>query len=397
MIIVVAQRVPYPPNKGEKLRTYHQIKHLVEQGHAVRVYSLRHEREDDELAFELAKNLNIKVTLFGMQNRLFRYITAFLKGAPISVGAFHSSQLHKQLQTDAEQGEPLTILLTASSLAPYVLESAASKKEHVTLLMDFMDVDSDKWAQYANNTKGPMKWVYQRESRGIRKLEAAVNRSFDRCFLIAETEIALFSKQVCNTVPVTKLNNGMDFDAFHPGKNDAKPPFPVFLFTGVMDYKPNVDAVVWFYEKCWKEIKQRLPEAKFVIAGMNPTSSVTALDKDPDIDVTGFVKDILPYYHMASVFVAPFRLARGVQNKVLQATSCALPVVTTEMGAEGISFANSETMFIANEAQHFANACIEAATNSNNAEQKAQRAYQALRASYSWENQLKPLVEAVAL
>jgi len=361
----------------------------------VRVYSLRHERKDDELAFELAKSLNIKVTLFPMHNRLLRYASAFLTGKPISVGAFYSSQLQNQLLSDAQTSEPLSIFLCASSLAPYVLNHNAFKADNIKLLMDFMDVDSDKWKQYADNAKGPMKWIYNRESSGIRKLEAAVNKAFDHCFLIAETEIALFSEQVSSLNPVTKLNNGMDFDAFHPGSEDNKPPFPVFLFTGVMDYKPNVDAVIWFYEHCWKDIKQALPDAKFVVAGMNPTSAVTALDRDADVDVTGFVKDILPYYHMATVFVAPFRLARGVQNKVLQATSCAIPVVTTEMGAEGIGFADNDTMYIANDAQGFSKACITAVNEHAHAQDKAQRAYSALKASYSWSNQLQPLSKAV--
>ena len=248
MIIVVAQRIPFPPNKGEKLRTYHHIKYLVECGHKVRVLSLRHERKDDELAFELARSLNIKVELFSLPNILWRYTRALLTGIPMSVSAFHSKTLSKTLGRAVEQNGDVKVLFSASSLAPYALNNRSVVENANGLFMDFMDVDSDKWKQYANAAKWPMTWLYHRESKGIRKLERKINQLFTKTFLITEAEITLFEREVCSDKKVAKLANGMDFESFYPGKHEQKAIHPTFLFTGVMDYKPNVDAVLWFMD-----------------------------------------------------------------------------------------------------------------------------------------------------
>jgi len=403
-VCVVSQRIPFPPNKGEKLRTYHQIEFLVSLGYNVEVLSLCENEDDKRYANQLAKKLNINVSVFQLGNKLVRYGWAFANRLPVSVGAFRSKQLQTQID-EKLNGNSDVILLAASSLSHYVLASPAYENTSCKLLMDFMDVDSDKWRQYAATSSWPMKWIYNRESKGISALEAITNQKFERCFLIAEEETKLFYEQVDNTKPVTVLGNGLDFEAFYPAnkdftESDMQSP-PNFLFTGVMDYKPNVDAVLWFVKMCWPSIRQSLPDAEFTIGGMNPTEEIKSLDGKNGITVTGFVDDILPYFHRADAFVAPFRLARGVQNKVLQAAACALPIVSTSMGAEGINFANKNTMWIEDSAENFAKACIEAInaavtrkTDSESAS-KAQLSYQAIRSEYSWEQKLLPLKEAL--
>ncbi len=395
MIIVVSQRIPYPPNKGEKLRTYYQVKHLVDAGHKVVVYSLRHDKRDDEHAIKLSQSLGVDVELFTMPSRPIRLLAALIKGQALSVGEFYSHHLKKRLALDSITHESFTLLVCASSLAPYVLHNRQFKRDNCRLLMDFMDVDSDKWRQYSEKSNGVMKWIYNRESNKIKELEIATNREFDTCFLIAEAEITLFEDNVSKSKPVEKLNNGMDFDAFYPATDELKALSPTFLFAGVMDYKPNIDAVLWFYEKCWRQIKTEIPDAQLVIAGMNPTALITDLAKQNDIHVTGFVDDILPYFHQAWAFIAPFQLARGVQNKVLQASACKLPIVTTPMGAEGIDFANSSTMYIEDDVFQFAIACINAVKDTDNASVKAERAYDSVRHSFSWATKLKPLENAL--
>jgi sugar transferase (PEP-CTERM/EpsH1 system associated) len=395
MIIVIAQRIPFPPNKGEKLRTYHHIKRMVELGHDVEVLSLSHQKDDVTLANALAAELSISVRLFPLANKLWRYSKAILAGQSLSEGAFFSTGLKRYLKEEVTQLGACTVYMSASSLAPYALGLSLHQKQTIKLIMDFMDVDSDKWQQYAKTSQWPMNCVYQRESKKIRKLEYDTVKHFDNTFLIADAEIALFSKHVCQTDNITKLGNGMDFSAFFPDNTAPKTPHPTFLFTGVMDYKPNIDAVVWFVEQCWQTIKKHSPQARFVIAGMKPSAQIQHLSQIEGIEVTGFVDDILPYYHDAWVFVAPFRLARGVQNKVLQASACRLPIVTTQMGAEGISFANPQTMYFAESSEDFAKACIDAISNVEDSSTKAQAVFDAIRARYSWETQLNPLMEAI--
>lgn len=394
-ICVVAQRVPYPPNKGEKLRTFHQIERLVQLGHQVEVLALKETQQDEKDADALSTKLNISVSTFPLPAKLSRYLTALLKGLPLSVGAFYSQALHKAINERMTSAVDV-MLFSASSLGYYVLNSSNSTNATPHLMMDFMDVDSSKWQQYAQAASVPMKWVYRRESKKIRQLESQINREFLQTFLIAEEEVTLFHRTVSDSKPVKVLGNGLDFDTFYPRKKNGSVSKNNFLFTGVMDYKPNVDAVCWFVSLCWPQIKARIPDATFTIAGMNPSSQVQALTKHDGIEVTGFVDDILPYFHSAAAFVAPFRIARGVQNKVLQAAACKLPIISTSMGAEGIRFANSNTLFIADQVDGFVDRCIDAVTKPELAEQHAQRAYDAILSEYSWQQQLKPLEDLLA-
>lgn len=394
-ICVVAQRVPYPPNKGEKLRTFHQIERLVQLGYQVEVLALMETQQDEKDAKALSTTLNIPVSTFPLPAKANRYVTALLKGLPLSVGAFYSHPLKKAIKKRMTSAVDV-MLFSASSLGYYVLNSSNNIDAAPYLVMDFMDVDSSKWQQYAQAASIPMKWVYSRESKKIRHLESQINREFLQTFLIAEEEVALFRRTVSDSKPVKVLGNGLDFDAFYPRKENGALRKNNFLFTGVMDYKPNVDAVCWFVNLCWPQIKARIPDATFTIAGMNPSSQVQVLTKHDGVEVTGFVDDILPYFHRAAAFVAPFRIARGVQNKVLQAAACKLPIISTSMGAEGIRFADSDTLFIADQAEAFSARCLDAVKKPELAEQKAQRAYDAILKEYSWQQQLKPLEDLLA-
>ena len=398
-VCVLSQRVPYPPNKGEKLRTYHQIEFLNRLGYKVEVFSLVESAEDKKNAEALAKHLGISVNVYQLGSKVTRYALALLKGLPVSVGAFYSKILQHVIDEKLKEGSD-TLLLTASSLSYYIFNSPHYNNTHCRLFMDFMDVDSDKWSQYADSSSLLMRYVYKRESRSIKKLEAQTNKRFDECFLIAREEAQLFNTSVDSSKAITVLGNGLDFSAFYPAKEQpcaaSINTVPHFLFTGVMDYKPNVDAVLWFVKNCWPLIREKAPNAKFTVGGMNPIEEIKALSGREGIDVTGFVDDILPYFHRAHAFVAPFRLARGVQNKVLQAAACKLPIITTSMGAEGISFASSDSMWIVDNVDSFVTACIESFENFELSQYKAQRSYQAIVSEYSWEQQLKPLKIAMA-
>jgi glycosyltransferase involved in cell wall biosynthesis len=163
-----------------------------------------------------------------------------------------------------------------------------------------------------------------------------------------------------------------------------------------MDYKPNIDAVLWFVEHCWPQIIAQHPNAQFVIAGMNPSATVQKLAEDNSIVVTGFVDDIMPYFQSASVFVAPFQIARGVQNKVLQAMACELPVVTTSRGIEGIVHAQGEDVLVTDDTQLFTEHCLTLLADQQKVESIGHRARQTILNNYAWPEVLKPLTELIA-
>ena len=392
-IFYLAHRVPYPADKGEKIRTFHQINYLVEQGHQLTVFAPVEDAAEVGFAKDLQAKLGVNVVTAPLGSALWRKLSAVLTGQPVSQTHFFCPALLALLQQQLQTEQPDAVVCTSSAMAVYVQRAGlvSPTKRLCTLLMDFMDLDSDKWQQYAANSRGPMRWVYQREARLVAKAELQIYQQFDHCFFISDNEVQLFAKQLADASKVSVLANGLDTKTFYPASSPARPQAPVFLFTGVMNYKPNEDAVLWFVQSMWQQVLANYPAARFIIAGMQPSSRIVQLGKVAGIEVTGYVDDILPYYHQASIFIAPFRLARGVQNKILQAMACGLPVITTPLGAEGIACKPGEHLLTATTEADFI-ACIEQLLDSPRLQLALQtNGPELIRQHYSWDGVLQNL------
>ena len=401
-ILVISQRVPYPPNKGEKIRTFHQIQSLIRKGYEVDVSCSLEGAQDQQHLKELGKKINGNTQgfLYG-EPKWWRLLKGLVSAKSLSEVNFFNRRLQESLVQQVAEYRYCAVLFTASSLYPYALALQKSGATHCStppaILIDFMDVDSDKWQQYATQSQWPMRVLYKREAHLVRQLEKKCIDIADKVFLIAKAEIAMLNKTVTTSSKVVELGNGLDADFFMPntGVDKQKIVKNNVLFTGVMDYKPNIDAVIWFAKEIWPTVLSRFPDATFTIAGMNPIETVKKLAEHPSIEVTGFVDDIMPYFHRASAFVAPFQIARGVQNKVLQAMSCGLPVVTTPMGAEGILCKNEENVLIARHADEFAAALINSLSSSALAELLSLNARKTILEHYSWESKMAPFFNAL--
>ncbi len=392
-ILFLAQRVPFPPNKGEKIRTFNQLKYLTEQKHKISVCAPLEQDEDVNYFKELADKYCENITNHALTVKPLRLLKGLLKGQALSVANFYVNELQNKFDCLLQQQCFDVVICTSSAMAEYIYksESIQNLEKKPLLLMDFMDLDSDKWRQYAQTSNWPMKWIYQREARILAKYEQQITHDFDASFFIADAEVDLFNSRCSNAGKVLTMGNGMDTTAFVPAKAAPENEAPVFLFTGVMDYKPNVDAVVWFVETVWPSILAKYKKARFIIAGMNPSSSVNELTNITGIEVTGFVDDILPYYHQSDYFVAPFRLARGVQNKVLQAFACGLPVISTPMGAEGIDCVQDEHILIANNENDFLSAVEKLESDQVFRSTVKNNALSLIHEHYSWQGKLQVL------
>jgi len=392
-ILFLAHRVPFPPNKGEKIRTFNQLKYLYEKGNSICVCAPLEHNAELEFFTKLSDKYCSQVAYGKIPNKQLRLIKGLLTGKALSVANFYSLALQEEFNKMLTSMNFDAIICTSSAMAEYIYRSDifVSMKTKPILLMDFMDLDSDKWQQYSNTATWPIKWIYQREARILANYEQQVTHNFDTSFFIADAEVTLFKSQVNDSGKVLTMGNGMDTELFVPAKTPPNNIAPVFLFTGVMDYKPNIDAVVWFVEKIWTSIINIYSEARFIIAGMNPSSEVKKLENIKGIEVTGFVDDILPYYHQSDYFVAPFRLARGVQNKVLQAFACGLPVISTPMGAEGIECVEDSHILIANNPDEFLS-CINRLEGDMELKSNIRkRALKLINEKYSWEGKLQIL------
>lgn len=356
-ILVLSHRIPFPPNKGEKIRTFHQIQFLASRGHEIVVLSPYENGGELGFARELEQELAVKVMMFSLKAKWLRLLRGVATNQPLTVSYFYSADLQRAFDKLVNSSAYDAVICTSSAMSSYVFRNAQlgsqGRASSIRLVMDFMDLDSDKWSQYQTSSRLPMSLVYAREAKLVKRVERRSYEAFDACFFVSDNEAVLFARQLPENSRVRVMGNGIDTSQFFPDPTQQVADHPVFLFTGVMNYKPNEDAVEWFVTSVWPAIRAEWPEAEFIIAGMEPSPRIQQLGKEPGITVTGFVEDIVPYYQKATIFVAPFRLARGLQNKILQSLACGLPAVTTALGLEGINAKEGEDILVANKETEF--------------------------------------------
>lgn len=392
-IVFLSHRVPFPPNKGEKIRTFHQIKFLAQRGHRIQVLAPVAGEEDIRHMASLKQDY-CQQTFHAPQPGPLSYLRGLLTGQALSVSHFYLPALQRQLDQLLAAQKVDAIVCTSSSMAEYVFRSEPLRRagnQRPALVMDFMDLDSDKWRQYQKLKSFPMTLVYGREAKLIARYEQKIHQAFDACLFISQNEVDLFMQNNPELGRVHVVANGMDTETFRPAAGPKPQQGPNFLFTGVMDYLPNEDAVVWFVEGAWEQVRARYPDAQFFIAGMNPSHKVKALSRFPGIVVTGFVDDIREYFDKAHIFIAPFRLARGVQNKVLQAFGCALPTITTAMGCEGINCKPGEHVLVADTLEQTLAQIDWVMTHPEEAARIGRNAHDLMQREYSWNGKLAAL------
>ena len=396
--LYLAQRVPYPPNKGEKLRSFHQINYLRAQQVDITV-AAPYENEEELPYFEsLSQGYGCKTLMQPLGNKLLRYLRGVFRGQSLSEAHFHCIALQQKIDSALTTEQFDAIVCTASSMASYIFHSEILNKlsKKPRLIMDFMDMDSYKWHQYAQNAGLPMRWVYHREAALVSRLENRIGEHFDACFFVAPPETELYRKQVGKAkAKILSIGNGIDPGEFYPGQTSQSSNTPHLLFAGVMDYTPNVDAMLWFYTEVWPSVISAWPDATLTIAGMNPTPAIAKLDGIDNVKVTGFVEDILPYFHNSNIFIAPFRIARGIQNKILQAFACGLPVVSTSMGAEGIRCSPGVNIEVGDEAADMFNAIERLVNDKSHFQSLRNQALATIEQYYSWDGILAPLLQLI--
>lgn len=337
-IVYLAHRMPYPPDKGDKITTFNYLKHLARK-HEVFVGAF----VDDPLDWQYEAKFSSycagsKLIGIDARRRKLASLKAFVSGEALSAVYYKSDELSRWVKDIVARSGAKHLLVYCSTMAPYF---ASSEYAGCRRVAQYGDVDSDKWRLYAEKARTPMRQVYQRESRTLLAFERAQSAAYDVTAFAAEGDAQLY-RQLAPEVAskVVTIPNGVDTEYFDPNAAGASP-YSSFeraiVFTGVMDYWANVDAVTWFADEVFPLIRKREPMASFWIVGSRPTAVVLALGARPGIKVTGRVPDVRPYVGHARVAVAPLRIARGIQNKVLEAMALAKPVFLTAAGAGGLT------------------------------------------------------------
>lgn len=362
-ILYLAHRIPYPPNKGEKIRAFHQVKYLAAQ-HTLDLVCLIDDPRDLQHVTPLDKLCNrVHAHHIKPFPAKIKGLLSQLAGSSVSLGYYYRTAVQKVVDRWLTETAYDAIVCFSSTMAEYVFRSPLiDRGSRPRLLMDFCDVDSDKWRQYAETARFPFSLIYAREHRRMQQYEQRVHQAFDFSILVSRQEAQLFSELVGTVDKVVVVPNGIDADFFDirhtidTSLSRQTQNAPVIVFTGAMDYHVNVDGVLWFCSEVLPLVRHDNPQVQFKIVGSNPTAAVKQLALKDSIEVTGFVDDIRPYYAMADVCVAPLRLGRGIQNKVLEAMAMERAVVTTSRANAGIQASNGQHLLMADSAEAFARA-----------------------------------------
>lgn len=336
-ILYLVHRLPYPPNKGDKLRSFHLLQHLAAQ-HQVWLGSFVDDPQD-WAHLPVLQGLCREVHVAGLNPRRAKLasLSGLLSGEALSLPYYRDASLRRWVSAQASAQRFDAVVVFSSPMAQYVLDEPALRG--VPLLVDFVDVDSAKWRDYAQAHVWPLSWLYRREFRTLLDFESRVAQQARCSFFVTESETALFRQLSGSQAPLAALSNGVDSQFFSPRPELASPfaaDEQALVFTGAMDYWPNVDAVCWFASEMLPALRERHARLRFVIVGRNPAPAVRALASEA-ITVTGTVDDVRPYLQHAAAVVAPLRLARGVQNKVLEAMAMAKPVVAARSCVQAVA------------------------------------------------------------
>ncbi|MBV8624935.1 MAG: TIGR03087 family PEP-CTERM/XrtA system glycosyltransferase [Herbaspirillum sp.] len=392
-LLFLAHRIPYPPNKGDKIRSFHLLKHLAQRYH-VHLGSFIDEPADWQHVDTVKAYCRSShfARLDGLQARL-RSLPALASTRALSLDYYRNHGLRQWVTAQLDAAPISRVLVFSSVMAQYAQDPRLTRS-----VVDFVDVDSDKWAQYAAKKSWPMSWLYRREGRCLLEFERQVAAAADVSLFVSQAEAALFRQLAPASAHKTGfLNNGVDIDYFSPAHrldNPYAPDAQVMVFTGAMDYWPNIDAVQWFAREILPQVRARLPQAQFYIVGSRPTPQVQALAELPGVTVTGTVPDIRPYLAHAQCAVAPLRVARGIQNKVLEAMAMRMPVLASPQAFEGISATPGRDLLVADGAEALAQAAITLLQDvqpDGPRQRLAASARALIEQDYGWERQLSLL------
>jgi sugar transferase (PEP-CTERM/EpsH1 system associated) len=382
-ILFLAHRVPYPPDKGERIRAFHEIEFLAKR-HTVDLFCLASTPEEVQQGDRLRRWCRqVAVERVKAWEVTWRAALAFAKGEAASVAVFYSKRLHQRVQAEMATRDYDLIFLNCSSMAQYVPEPVSCP-----VIVDFVDTDSAKWLQYAERERFPRSWIYRREGRCLSALEQKLVRTSAASLVVSSKEARQLSPENPRLNVISNGVGSITGNGRLPEELSALRPYIVFV--GTMSYLPNVDAVTYFAREIFPLVRQKQPSVDFVIVGRDPSRSVRALSRLPGVRVMGTVPSVDPYLQRAQVAVAPFRISQGVHNKILEAIVAGVPLVCTSLPVEGLPAPLKSVVTVADDPADFADRVVCLLEDSDLRARSRQNAA-AVSDSLRWEHVLDPL------
>jgi sugar transferase (PEP-CTERM/EpsH1 system associated) len=390
-LLFLCHRIPYPPNKGDKIRSFHLLHHLSRH-FTVYLATFVDDPADWPWVPEVEKFCaqSLFLELKPWQATL-RSLAGLWSGQALSVPYYRSREMQQWVSAQVREHDIEHALVFSSSMAQFVMDPALNFTRKV---VDFVDIDSDKWDQYARQKRFPLSAVYRREARRLFDYERRLADEFDAGLFVSSSEADLFRQMVpASADKIGFYNNGVNTEYFSPSP-DRENPYPegsrIIVFTGAMDYWPNIDAALWFADRVLPQLRSSDPRVAFYVVGSNPSREVRQLAQRDGVEVTGRVEDIRPYLQYAALAVAPMHIARGVQNKVLEAMAMELPVIVSPKGLEGIDARVGQDLLLAREPGDYVEAVGELFAGKHAG--MGQRARAHVRNAFDWDNNLPEVV-----
>jgi len=393
-ILFIAHRLPFPPDRGDKIRSHYLLRHLAGLG-PVHVACFADDEADAVHEGELAALAQSHCLVPRSRPLPLAGLAALATGRPVSLAAFADGRLQAYVDRVAATRPLAAIVVFSGQMGQYVPAGWTGP-----LVVDFVDVDSAKFGAYAAAARGPMSWVHAREDRLLRAEEGRLAARADASLLVSEPEAELFRTRLGpdrqGRCKVVAIGNGIDVAAYDPEAVAPEPrmaamPGPRVIFTGQMDYPPNVAAVVRAASRIMPLVRRFLPAATFHVVGRKPAAEVMALHGSNGCHVWGRVDDIRPWLRAADIALVPLEIARGVQNKVLEAMAMASPVVATTAAATGIAAPAGQAMAMVDDDDALAAAVIRLAQDRHAAGEMGRTARAQVTANHEWAAMLAPV------
>jgi sugar transferase (PEP-CTERM/EpsH1 system associated) len=386
-ILFLTHRLPFAPNRGDRIRAYHTLQTLQRHAH-VDLVSLVHDADEAAQAASLAPYAaSVHVAPVEPIRNWMAGLAGLPGQRPLTHALLDSRRLTPILTRLVGQQRPDVVLALCSGMARFALEPPLAG---LPLVTDLIDVDSLKWQALAERASQPKRWIYRREARCLARFEAAAAQASHATVIVNEREETVL-RAIAPAARIAVVPNGVDWEHWRPERDPA--PSQDVVFCGVMNYEPNEQGAVWLARAVWPLVRDRRPDARLRLVGSNPTPLVRGLAaRDASIEVTGAVPDVRPYLWSSAVAAAPLHTARGVQNKVLEAVAGGLPVIVTPQVAEGLPSEVAPACRVAVDAQGFADALVDALVRSP---LERRTAAAADLSGLSWERRLQPLVSII--
>lgn len=396
-ILFLCHRVPFPPDRGDKIRSCHLLKRLAQVA-PVHVGCFADDDRDMGFAAELAQVAASQCVLRRDRSRIVAGLTGLARRQSLLVSLFDHPELHRWVRQTLADRPIRAVFAYSAQMAHFVPVLGPD----VRFMMDFVDFDSAKYAAYGDQGRGPMAWINRREGRLLFDFERRVAARATISSFVSDAEAQLFRAATgLNSRRVVAIENGVALDYFDPAAAFApldpavRGDGPLLVFTGQMDYRPNMEAVDSFARDVLPAVQAVHPDARFAIVGRNPAPAVQALAARPGVIVTGGVPDVRGWLAAADVVVAPLRIARGIQNKVLEAMAMARPVIASPQAAEGIDAHDGTHLIVAADPAHEAQAVIALLSDPARAQALGAAARARVEARYRWSATLARLPDLV--